>query len=69
MEELTIDHNSGGKIIVSCYVNGMTSSEEYLSHLVARMQATGAPIIKLVTSATHITEVSQIFRLLSHCQV
>lgn len=69
MEELTIDHNSGGKIIVSCYVNGMTSSEEYLSHLVARMQATGAPIIKLVTSATHITEVSQIFRMLSHCQV
>lgn len=69
MGELRMNHQSGSKIIVSCYVNSMDSLEEDLSYLVASMQATGADIIKLVTNATSITEISRIFRLLSHCQV
>jgi 3-dehydroquinate dehydratase/shikimate dehydrogenase len=69
MEELKMNCHSGSKVIVSCYVNGMTPSEEYLSYLVANMQATRADIIKLVINATNITEITRIFHLLSHCQV
>ncbi|GMY21248.1 bifunctional 3-dehydroquinate dehydratase/shikimate dehydrogenase, chloroplastic-like [Fagus crenata] len=69
MEELKMNCHSGCKVIVSCYVNGMTPSEEYLSYLVANMQATRADIIKLVINATNITEITRIFHLLSHCQV
>jgi 3-dehydroquinate dehydratase/shikimate dehydrogenase len=67
--ELRMNHHSGSKVIVSCYVNSMASLEEDLSHLVATMQTTGANIIKLVTNATTITEIPRIFRLLSRCQV
>lgn len=66
--ELKRDHCSGSKVIVSCYANGISSLED-LSNLVASMQATGADIIKLVTNAIDITEISGIFNLLSHCQV
>ncbi|KAF5199225.1 Shikimate dehydrogenase (NADP(+)) [Thalictrum thalictroides] len=57
------------KIIVSCNVDGATPSTEELEHLVAKMQNTGADIIKLVTDATDITDLVQQFKLLSHCQV
>ncbi|XP_075659468.1 bifunctional 3-dehydroquinate dehydratase/shikimate dehydrogenase, chloroplastic-like [Castanea sativa] len=69
MEEQKINCHSGSKVIVSCYVNGVTPLEEDLNHLVMSMQSTGADIIKLVINATNITEISRIFHLLSYCQV
>ena len=69
MEELKMNCHSGSKVIVSCYVNGVTPLEEDLNRLVMSMQSTGADIIKLVINATNITEISRIFHLLSHCQV
>ncbi|KAK7851477.1 bifunctional 3-dehydroquinate dehydratase/shikimate dehydrogenase [Quercus suber] len=69
MEQLKMNCHSGSKVIVSCYVNGVTPLEEDLNHLVTSMQSTGADIIKLVINATNITEISRIFHLLSHCQV
>ncbi|PWA89025.1 3-dehydroquinate dehydratase type I [Artemisia annua] len=69
MEEHKLTQQNSCKIIVSCFVDGETSLKEDLSHLVTRMQSTGADIIKLVTNATDITELSRIFHLLTHCQV
>ncbi|KAH9329304.1 hypothetical protein KI387_001412 [Taxus chinensis] len=63
----TNSHNC--KIIVSSYVNGRTPSPEDLSYLVTKMQSTGADILKIVTTATNITDVSHVFRLIPHCQV
>nr|XP_007147104.1 hypothetical protein PHAVU_006G096400g [Phaseolus vulgaris]ESW19098.1 hypothetical protein PHAVU_006G096400g [Phaseolus vulgaris] len=63
------NHNSHGKIIVSCYVDDITPTQEELLQLVALMQATGSDIIKLVTHAADITEVMRIFSLFPHCQV
>ncbi|XP_047152463.1 bifunctional 3-dehydroquinate dehydratase/shikimate dehydrogenase, chloroplastic-like isoform X2 [Vigna umbellata] len=63
------NHNSHGKIIVSCYVDDITPPQEELLQLVARMQATGSDIIKLVTHAADITELTRIFSLFPHCQV
>ncbi|PIA44593.1 hypothetical protein AQUCO_01700294v1 [Aquilegia coerulea] len=57
------------KIIVSCHVVGVTPSSEEFEHLVAKMQTTGADIIKLVTDATDITDLVHQFKLFSHCQV
>ncbi|CAJ1960958.1 unnamed protein product [Sphenostylis stenocarpa] len=62
------NHNSYGKIIVSCYVDDITLPGEELQ-LVARLQATGADIIKLVTHAADITEVIRIFSWFPYCQV
>lgn len=62
-------HHSGTRFIVSYYLDCETPSEEDLSYLVARMQSTGADIIKLVINVNDITEIARIFRLLSHCQV
>lgn len=62
------NHNSHAKIIVSCFVDGITPPREELLQLVALMQATGADIIKLVTHAADITEISRIFSLLPYCQ-
>ncbi|KAJ8760717.1 hypothetical protein K2173_017791 [Erythroxylum novogranatense] len=58
-----------GKVIVSCYVNGITPSKENFSQLVARMQSIGANIIKIVSNAKDITEMERIFHLLSYSQV
>ncbi|KAJ7978041.1 bifunctional 3-dehydroquinate dehydratase/shikimate dehydrogenase, chloroplastic-like [Quillaja saponaria] len=69
MVECKMNHDCGSKVIVSCYVEGVTPSEEDLSHLVALMEAAGAHILKLVISAADITENARIFRLLLHCQV
>lgn len=62
------NHNSHGKIIVSCYVDGTTPPHEVLLQLVELMQATGADIIKLVTLAADITEIKRIFSLFLYCQ-
>ena len=67
--EMKNKHPAGGKVIVSSYLNGATPSKEDLSHLVARMQATRADIIKVVSNADDITEMERIFYLLSQCEV
>nr|XP_043615181.1 bifunctional 3-dehydroquinate dehydratase/shikimate dehydrogenase, chloroplastic-like [Erigeron canadensis] len=69
MEKHKLGQQSRCKIIVSCFMDKVTSLKEDLSHLVTRMQSTGADIMKLVTNASDITELSRIFHLLSHCQV
>ncbi|KAL3537959.1 hypothetical protein ACH5RR_001325 [Cinchona calisaya] len=69
MKEGQFHRSSRSKIIVSSYVNAVTSSKEDLSHLVACMQSTGADVVKLVVNAMTITETAKIFHLLSHCQV
>ncbi|XP_057961053.1 bifunctional 3-dehydroquinate dehydratase/shikimate dehydrogenase, chloroplastic-like [Malania oleifera] len=61
--------HSGSKIIVSSYADGVMLTKEYLSHLVAQLRSSGADIVKLVTSATNISEIESIFHLLSHCQI
>lgn len=58
-----------GKIIVSNHNYKVTPSLEDLSVLVARIQATGADIVKIATTATDITDVARIFQVLAHCQV
>ncbi|XP_065853571.1 bifunctional 3-dehydroquinate dehydratase/shikimate dehydrogenase, chloroplastic-like isoform X2 [Euphorbia lathyris] len=60
---------TGSKIIVSCHLNGPTPSIQHLTHLAATMQATGADIIKLVSSVNNITEINRIFQLISNCKV
>ncbi|KAJ6384404.1 hypothetical protein OIU78_027671 [Salix suchowensis] len=67
--EVKNKHQAGGKVIVSSYLNGATPSKEDLGHLVARMQATGADIIKVVSNADDITELERIFHLLSRSEV
>ncbi|KAH9329302.1 hypothetical protein KI387_001410, partial [Taxus chinensis] len=57
------------KIIVSSHNYKVTPSLEDLSLLVARIQSTGADIVKIATTATNITDVARIFRVLAHCQV
>ncbi|KAG8648208.1 bifunctional 3-dehydroquinate dehydratase/shikimate dehydrogenase, chloroplastic [Manihot esculenta] len=69
IEELKKTHQTGSKVIVSCYLNGPTPSRENLSRLIGVMQATGADIIKLVSSANDITELERIFHLFVHFQV
>ncbi|XP_058076132.1 bifunctional 3-dehydroquinate dehydratase/shikimate dehydrogenase, chloroplastic-like isoform X2 [Magnolia sinica] len=57
------------KVIVSCHVSGGTPSKEELGNLVARLQSTGADVVKVVTDATNITDIARIFHLHSHSQV
>eukprot|EP01018_Ginkgo_biloba_P017350 Gb_24244 [translate_table: standard] len=57
------------KIIVSNHNYQSTPSLEDLSHLVARIQSTGADIVKIATTATNITDVARIFRVLANSQV
>lgn len=58
------NHNIHGKIITSCFVDGITPWTEELLQLVALKQATGTDIIKLVTHAADITEITRIFSFL-----
>lgn len=67
--EHKLDKHSRSKLIVSYYVDGSTPSKEDLIQLVARMQSTGADIIKLVSNSSSITELSRIFHLFSLCQI
>lgn len=56
-------------MIVSYHVNGGNPLVEGLGNFVALMQSTGADIVKLTTDTVVITDVAQIFHLLSHSQV
>ncbi|KAI5675948.1 hypothetical protein M9H77_06898 [Catharanthus roseus] len=69
MKEQNFSKCSSSKTIVSSYVNSAKSSKEDLSRLVVSMQSIGADIMKVVISATDITELVNIFHLLSHCQI
>ncbi|KDP40034.1 hypothetical protein JCGZ_02032 [Jatropha curcas] len=57
------------KIIVSNHNYHNTPSVEELGNLVARIQAAGADIVKIVTTALDITDVARIFQITVHSQV
>ncbi|KAI4317661.1 hypothetical protein L6164_025512 [Bauhinia variegata] len=57
------------KVIVSSHNYEHTPSVEDLGNLVARIQATGADIVKIATTAVDITDVAHIFHITVHSQV
>ncbi|KAH7572720.1 hypothetical protein JRO89_XS03G0002700 [Xanthoceras sorbifolium] len=57
------------KVIVSSHNYQMTPSVEDLGNLVAKIQATGADIVKIATTALDITDVARIFQITVHSQV
>nr|ACG40194.1 shikimate dehydrogenase [Zea mays] len=57
------------KLIVSSHNYETTPSSEELANLVAQIQATGADIVKIATTATEIVDVAKMFQILVHCQV
>ncbi|KAG2629710.1 bifunctional 3-dehydroquinate dehydratase/shikimate dehydrogenase, chloroplastic-like isoform X1 [Panicum virgatum] len=56
------------KLIVSSHNYENTPSVEELADLVAQIQATGADIVKIATTATEIVDVARMFQILVHCQ-
>uniref|UniRef100_A0A0E0MN64 Uncharacterized protein n=1 Tax=Oryza punctata TaxID=4537 RepID=A0A0E0MN64_ORYPU len=56
------------KLIVSSHNFENTPSAEELGNLVAQIQATGADIVKIATTATEIVDVAKMFQILVHCQ-
>ncbi|KAB2629783.1 bifunctional 3-dehydroquinate dehydratase/shikimate dehydrogenase [Pyrus ussuriensis x Pyrus communis] len=57
------------KIIVSSHNYEKTPSSEEIGDLVARIQATGADIVKIATTALDITDSARVFQVLVHSQV
>ncbi|GAB2277534.1 hypothetical protein Dimus_012244 [Dionaea muscipula] len=57
------------KVIVSSHNYENSPSAEELGNLVVRIQATGADIVKIATTALDITDSARILQLLSHSQV
>ncbi|GLT60535.1 hypothetical protein SLA2020_332970 [Shorea laevis] len=57
------------KIIVSSHNFHNTPSTEAIGNLVARIQATGADIVKIATTALDITDCARIFQITVHSQV
>ena len=57
------------KLIVSFHNYDYTPSVEELLSLVDQIQATGADIVKIATTATEIDDVSRMFQVLVHCKV
>ncbi|CAK9145507.1 unnamed protein product [Ilex paraguariensis] len=57
------------KIIVSSHNYENTPSVEDLGNLVARIQASGADIVKIATTALDITDVARVFQITVHSQV
>lgn len=57
------------KIIVSSHNYQNTPSAEEIGNLVARIQATGADIVKVATTALDITDSAIIFQVLVRSQV
>ncbi|KAG5016923.1 hypothetical protein JHK85_023059 [Glycine max] len=57
------------KVIVSSHNYQLTPSMEDLGNLVARIQATGADIVKIATTALDITDVARMFQIMVHSQV
>ncbi|KAL2234365.1 UNVERIFIED_CONTAM: Bifunctional 3-dehydroquinate dehydratase/shikimate dehydrogenase, chloroplastic, partial [Sesamum indicum] len=69
MKEDKLGRLKSSKIIVSCYLDSPASLREDLGRLVAEMQSMNADIIKFVSGAANITEIMEVFELLSHSQV
>uniref|UniRef100_A0A7N1A3W7 Shikimate dehydrogenase n=1 Tax=Kalanchoe fedtschenkoi TaxID=63787 RepID=A0A7N1A3W7_KALFE len=59
----------GFKLIVSSHNYQNTPSVEDLGNLVAQIQATGADIVKIATTAVDISDVARIFQITVHSQV
>ncbi|KAK6122628.1 hypothetical protein DH2020_043627 [Rehmannia glutinosa] len=57
------------KVIVSSHNYDNTPSAEDLGNLVARIQASGADIVKFATTATDITDVARVFQITVHSQI
>lgn len=57
------------KIIVSSHNYENTPTVEEIGNLVATIQATGADIVKVATTAVEITDNARIFQVLVHSQV
>ncbi|XP_010486142.1 PREDICTED: bifunctional 3-dehydroquinate dehydratase/shikimate dehydrogenase, chloroplastic isoform X2 [Camelina sativa] len=57
------------KVVVSSHNYNDTPSVEDLKDLVARIQQTGADIVKIVTTAVNITDVARLFHITSNSQV
>ncbi|KAK9949893.1 hypothetical protein M0R45_005403 [Rubus argutus] len=57
------------KVIVSSHNYQDTPSVNDLGNLVARMQATGADIVRIATTTLDITDVARIFQITVHSQV
>lgn len=57
------------KLIVSSHNYLDTPSVEDLGNLVARIQATGADIVKIATTALEIIDVARVFQITVHSQV
>ncbi|KAJ4844675.1 hypothetical protein Tsubulata_018293 [Turnera subulata] len=57
------------RVIVSSHNYQSTPSVEELGNLVARIQSTGADIVKIATTAVDITDVARIFQITVHSQV
>ncbi|KAK3200465.1 hypothetical protein Dsin_023880 [Dipteronia sinensis] len=57
------------KVIVSSHNFHNTPSAEAIGNLAARIQATGADIVKIATTALDITDCAQIFRIMVHSQI
>lgn len=57
------------KVIVSSHNFHNTPSAEAIANLVARIQATGADIVKIATTALDITDCARIFQIMVHSQV
>ncbi|KAI3459312.1 hypothetical protein Pfo_015975 [Paulownia fortunei] len=57
------------KVIVSSHNYDSTPSAEDLGNLVARIQASGADIVKFATTALDITDVARVFQITVHSQI
>ncbi|KAL3505797.1 hypothetical protein ACH5RR_031179 [Cinchona calisaya] len=57
------------KVIVSSHNYHNTPTSEDLGDLVARIQASGADIVKIATTALDITDVARVFQITVHSQV
>ncbi|KAF8392533.1 hypothetical protein HHK36_022878 [Tetracentron sinense] len=57
------------KVIVSSHNYQRTPSVEEIGNLVARIQGTGADIVKIATTALDITDVARVFQITVHSQV
>ncbi|PHT58830.1 Bifunctional 3-dehydroquinate dehydratase/shikimate dehydrogenase, chloroplastic, partial [Capsicum baccatum] len=57
------------KLIVSSHNYDSTPSAEDLGNLVAKIQASGADIVKFATTAQDITDVARVFQITVHSQV
>lgn len=57
------------KVIVSSHNYQSTASLEELGNLVAKIQAAGADIVKIATTALDIADVARVFQITVHSQV